>query len=85
MTIHNTITADKTIDATGLNCPLPILKARQALLDMSQGQVLKVMATDPTSAEDFPVFAEATGNTLLAQEAQGSLWTYYLRVTTTVM
>lgn len=82
MTTQNHITTHKTIDATGLNCPLPILKTRQALLSMNQGQVLKIIATDPTSAEDFPLFAEATGNRLLAQEIQDNLLIYYLSVQT---
>lgn len=74
------MTVDSLVDARGLNCPLPILKARKALMTMEVGQVLKVIATDPTSAEDFPVFAEAIGNTLLAQEQSADLFTYYIRV-----
>lgn len=74
------ISSDISVDAQGLNCPLPILKARKALMTMQAGQILKVTATDPTSAEDFPVFAEATGNELFAQEQQGTIFHYYLRV-----
>ena len=51
---------DKEIDTRGLNCPLPILKAKKALADMSSGQVLKVTATDPGSVRDFQAFARQT-------------------------
>lgn len=71
---------DVLIDASGLNCPLPILKARKAMLTMTAGQVLKVIATDPASAEDFPVFAKATGNTLIKQEQIDRQWWFILRV-----
>ncbi len=69
-----------TVDASGLNCPLPILKARKALLSMHTGQILKVVATDPTSAEDFPIFAKATGSTLLGIEHKEKQFIYYLEV-----
>ncbi len=59
---------DKEIDTSGLNCPLPILKAKKALNDMSSGQVLKVIATDPGAARDFEAFARQTGNELVMQE-----------------
>lgn len=71
--------ADIEIDARGLNCPLPILKARQALMNMTTGQTLKITATDPTSADDFPVFAEATGNELLAAERDGDIFSYWVK------
>ena len=54
----------KEIDTRGLNCPLPILKAKKALADMASGQVLKVVATDPGSMRDFQAFARQTGNEL---------------------
>ena len=60
--------ADKELDARGLNCPLPILKAKKALADMDSGQVLKVRATDPGSLRDFQAFSRQTGNALLAQQ-----------------
>lgn len=56
----------KELDARGLNCPLPILKAKKALAEMVSGQVLRVMATDPGSVRDFQAFAKQTGNTLLS-------------------
>jgi len=59
---------DKEIDTSGLNCPLPILKAKKALNEMSSGQVLKVTATDPGAWRDFEAFARQTGNDLLLQE-----------------
>ena len=59
---------DKDLDTRGLNCPLPILKAKKALADMDSGQVLKVRATDPGSLRDFQAFSRQTGNALLAQQ-----------------
>lgn len=63
--------ADKELDARGLNCPLPILKAKKALADMTSGQMLKVIATDAGSVRDFQAFAKQTGNELVAQETVG--------------
>ncbi|MGV3728749.1 sulfurtransferase TusA family protein [Hydrogenophaga sp.] len=62
------MTADKELDARGLNCPLPILKAKKALADMHSGQTLKVIATDAGSVRDFQAFAKQTGNVLVQQE-----------------
>jgi len=62
------MTADKELDARGLNCPLPILKAKKALADMHSGQTLKVVATDSGSVRDFQAFAKQTGNLLVLQE-----------------
>jgi TusA-related sulfurtransferase len=59
---------DKEIDTSGLNCPLPILKAKKALNEMVTGQVLKVIATDPGAWRDFEAFARQTGNELVMQE-----------------
>ena len=58
------MTADQDIDLSGLNCPLPILRAKKALADMSSGQVLRVTATDPGAPGDFAAFCRQTGNTL---------------------
>ncbi len=63
---------DREVDARGLNCPLPILKAKKALAEMASGQVLKVIATDAGSMRDFQAFAKQTGNELLHQETIGS-------------
>lgn len=59
---------DQEVDARGLNCPLPILKAKKALAHMNSGEVLKVLATDPGSLRDFQAFSRQTGNELLSQE-----------------
>ena len=59
----------KEIDARGLTCPLPILRAKKALSDMLSGEVLKVLATDPGSVRDFQAFARQTGNDLLEQQS----------------
>jgi tRNA 2-thiouridine synthesizing protein A len=64
--------ATKELDARGLNCPLPILKAKRALSDMTSGQTLKVIATDAGSVRDFQAFAKQTGNELVEQQTQGS-------------
>jgi tRNA 2-thiouridine synthesizing protein A len=71
--------ADKELDTRGLNCPLPILKAKKALADMSSGEVLKVMATDPGSVRDFQAFARQTGNDLVQQDAVGQEFVHFLR------
>ncbi|WP_180683725.1 sulfurtransferase TusA family protein [Tepidicella baoligensis] len=70
---------DRELDARGLNCPLPILKAKKALADMSSGQVLKVIATDSGSIRDFQAFAKQTGNELLQQETAGPDYVSVLR------
>ena len=59
---------DKELDTRGLNCPLPILKAKKALSDMESGQILRVMATDAGSVRDFQAFARQTGNELVEQQ-----------------
>ena len=70
---------DKQIDARGLNCPLPILKAKKALTDMSSGQLLKVVATDTGSVRDFQAFARQTGNELVEQQTVGEEFIHVLR------
>ena len=72
-------TADKEIDTRGLNCPLPILKAKKALADLASGQVLKVLATDPGSLRDFQAFARQTGNELVEQESSNDEFIHFLR------
>jgi TusA-related sulfurtransferase len=71
--------AHKELDTRGLNCPLPILKAKKALAEMQSGEVLKVVATDPGSMRDFQAFSRQTGNELLEQQTQGSEFIHYLR------
>ena len=63
---------DQELDARGLNCPLPILRAKKTLNAMTGGQILKIMATDPGSVKDFEAFAKQTGNELLdSSEVEG--------------
>lgn len=71
--------AQKEIDTRGLNCPLPILKAKKALAEMSSGDVLKVLATDPGSVRDFQAFARQTGNELVEQSSAGDEFVHFLR------
>jgi tRNA 2-thiouridine synthesizing protein A len=70
---------DKDIDTRGLNCPLPILKAKKALADMLSGQTLKVVSTDAGSVRDFQAFAKQTGNELIDQETVGDEFIHVLR------
>ena len=70
---------DKDLDARGLNCPLPILRARKALNEMQAGQVLRIVATDPGSVKDFEAFAKQTGNALLSQSANDKEFTFFLK------
>lgn len=69
----------KEIDTRGMNCPLPILKAKKALADMASGEVLKVVATDPGSMRDFQAFARQTGHELLEQQTVGPELIHYLK------
>ena len=69
----------KEIDTRGMNCPLPILKAKKALADMASGEVLKVVATDPGSTRDFQAFSRQTGNELIEQTAENAEFVHYLR------
>ena len=71
--------AQKELDTRGLNCPLPILKAKKALADMLSGEVLKVLATDPGSMRDFQAFARQTGNELVEQSTAADEFTHFLR------
>ena len=70
---------DVEIDTRGLNCPLPILKAKKALTAMQSGQVLKVVSTDTGSVRDFAAFAKQTGNELLSQTAEGSDFVHIIK------
>ncbi len=73
---------DKEVDARGLNCPLPILRAKKALATMEGGQVLRVLATDPGSVKDFAAFAKQTGNDLIGQgsvDGQADAFEFFLR------
>jgi tRNA 2-thiouridine synthesizing protein A len=70
---------DKEFDASGLSCPLPIVKTKKALADMTSGQVLKVIATDPGSVCDMAAFAEQTGNPLIEQSQTDGKYLFLLR------
>ena len=70
---------DKELDARGLNCPLPILRAKKALTDMLSGQVLKIVATDPGSVKDFQAFSKQTGNPLLSSETADKEFIFFMK------
>ena len=70
---------DKEIDTSGLNCPLPILKAKKALTELQSVQTLKVISTDPGSWRDFEAFARQTGNELVSQEKTETNFVYVLK------
>jgi TusA-related sulfurtransferase len=70
---------DKEIDTRGLNCPLPILKAKKALTDMQSGQMLQVVSTDAGSLRDFQAFAKQTGNELVEQRTVGAEFIHVLK------
>lgn len=70
---------DKEVDTRGLNCPLPILKAKKALAEMQSGQTLKVVSSDAGSVRDFQAFAKQTGNELLEQETLGDEFIHVMR------
>ncbi len=70
---------DQELDATGLNCPLPILKAKKTLATMNAGEVLYIMATDPGSVKDFESFSKQTGHALLEQKEEGGKYHFWLK------
>ncbi|MDA0789999.1 MAG: sulfurtransferase TusA family protein [Proteobacteria bacterium] len=70
---------DQKLDACGLTCPMPLLKAKQALNGMDKGLVLEVIATDPGSVRDFEVFARQSGHELLESSAADGVYRYRLR------
>ncbi|GAB1264643.1 sulfurtransferase TusA family protein [Aurantivibrio infirmus] len=70
---------DTTIDASGLTCPLPLLKAKQGLKPLQSGMCLKLISTDPGSVKDFKVFAELSGNRLLEFNESGEIYTFVLQ------
>jgi len=70
---------DRELDVKGLNCPLPILRTKKALSEMSSGQVLRVLATDPGAAKDFHAFAKQTGNQLLSDGEADQVFEFYFK------
>lgn len=72
--------ADEVLNAEGLNCPLPILRAKKALKGMGSGQVLEVRATDPGSVADFAAFCKQTGNELMSSTTEGDIYKFEIKV-----
>ncbi len=70
---------DKELDARGLNCPLPILRAKKALTGLQSGQVLKVLATDPGAVRDFQAFSRQTGHELLSHAEANKEFSFFMR------
>ncbi|MEE9422002.1 MAG: sulfurtransferase TusA family protein [Gammaproteobacteria bacterium] len=70
---------DEQLDASGLNCPLPILRAKKALNGIDSGKVLRIIATDPGSVKDFEAFAKQTGNELLESKEEGGKFEFLIK------
>ena len=70
---------DQELDATGLNCPLPILRAKKSLQEMSVGQVLHIIATDPGSVKDFEAFSKQTGNELMESKEEDGKFFFLIK------
>ncbi|MBI3775591.1 MAG: sulfurtransferase TusA family protein [Gammaproteobacteria bacterium] len=70
---------DQELDATGLNCPLPILRAKKALATLATGQTLRVVSTDPGSVKDFDAFAKQTGNTLVESKQEAGKYLFLIK------
>ena len=70
---------DQELDASGLNCPLPILRAKKTLNGMDSGQILRIVATDPGSVKDFDAFANQTGNELLESTEEGGKYLFLIK------
>lgn len=70
---------DSELDATGLNCPLPILRAKKAIAALGAGQTLKIIATDPGSVKDFEAFCKQTGNELLSSGEEGGKFLFMIK------
>ena len=78
--MNTDLTIDNEVDAKGLLCPLPILRAKKALSTIQSGQLLRVLATDPGSVRDFQAFSRQTGNELVSQTEGGDgVWSHVLR------
>lgn len=73
--------SEHVLDAKGLNCPLPILKARKALKDVPAGETLEILATDPGSVADFEAFCRQTGNELVEHSEQDSVYRFLIKHT----
>ncbi len=73
--------ADKTLDTKGLNCPLPILKAKKALQEMPKGAILEILATDPGAVPDFQAFCKSTKNTLVEHSEANGVYRFLIQHT----
>jgi len=73
------MTFDRELDARGLNCPLPILRAKKALAELQSGQILKVLATDPGALRDFQAFSRQTGHELVQHSEERKEFTFFMR------
>lgn len=71
---------NQELDARGLNCPLPILRAKKAIAGMAAGEVLKIVATDPGAVKDFEAFCRQTGNELLRSQSTGDGFEFLIRI-----
>ena len=71
--------ADQTLDAKGLNCPLPILKAKKAIMALPAGGTLEVLATDPGAVKDFAAFSRTTGHEIVEQTVEGNVYRFVLK------
>lgn len=70
---------DQELDTRGLSCPLPILKTKKSLNELTSGQVLKIVATDPGSVKDMQAFAKQTGHALLSSEEQNRTFVFFMK------
>ncbi len=73
--------SDQTLDVKGLNCPLPILRAKKALKDVPPGGTLKVLATDPGAVKDFEAFCRTTGNQLIESKVEDKIYSFLIKRT----
>ena len=71
--------ANVTVDARGLNCPMPIVKTAQAVKTLASGQVIEILATDPGAVKDFAAWSKATGNELVEQTVDGGVYRFVIR------
>jgi len=73
------IEANRELDASGLNCPLPILRAKKSMAELNSGEILKMVATDPGSIKDIEAFCRQTGNELLQSSQENNLFTFFVK------
>lgn len=78
MSISSSGPHDAILDARGLMCPMPVLRAKKALRDVKEGNILQVLATDPGSVADMKAFCEMTGNRLVSSEQDGDVFIYHI-------